>query len=108
MCGRFTLARTAAEIAEAFHLGGMPELATRYNVAPTQTIFAIKQGEGGRVGTLVRWGLVPSWSTSLTVGAPLINARSETVATKPAFRSAFKKRRCLVPASGFYEWKAEG
>ena len=107
MCGRFTLHRPAKVLAE-FDLGGMPELAPRYNIAPTQQIFAVRQTYSGREGSLFRWGLVPSWSAPLTGSAPLINARADTVAGKPAFRSAFKKRRCLVPADAFYEWKTEG
>ena len=108
MCGRFTLARQAVEVAEAFALPGVPELFPRYNVAPTQSVFVVRLAEGRRAGSLLRWGLLPPWATSPKDGPPLINARSETVAEKPAFRSAFKKRRCLVPADGFFEWKADG
>ena len=107
MCGRFTLHRPA-RVVEEFDLGGMPELAPRYNIAPTQQVFAIRETDSVREGSLFRWGLVPSWSASLAGSAPLINARADTVAGKPAFRSAFKKRRCLVPADAFYEWKTEG
>src|SRR3954465_6681348 len=92
MCGRFTLHRPT-KIVEEFDLGGMPELAPRYNIAPTQQIFAVRATDSGREGSLFRWGLVPSWSSSLTGSAPLINARADTVAAKPAFRSAFKRRR---------------
>src|SRR3954465_338083 len=93
MCGRFTLHRPA-KVAEEFDLDGMPELAPRYNIAPTQQIFVVRETEDGLKGSMFRWGLVPSWSPSLTGSAPLINARADTVAGKPAFRSAFKKRRC--------------
>lgn len=106
MCGRFTLTKSKAEVAAAFDLGNMPELAPRYNIAPTQTVFAVRQTEeAAREGVLFRWGLTPAWSGGKN---PLFNARADTAATKPSFRSAFKKRRCLVPADGFYEWKAEG
>ena len=108
MCGRFTLAREAVEVAEAFGLAEVPELFPRYNVAPTQPVFVVRLAEGRRAGSLLRWGLLPPWAASPKDGPPLINARSETVAEKPAFRSAFEKRRCLVPADGFFEWKGEG
>jgi putative SOS response-associated peptidase YedK len=107
MCGRYTLIRDSATIAEAFGLGGMPELAPRYNVAPTQQVLAVRQADVGRAAALLRWGLVPPWSAG-PEGPPLINVRAETAATKPAFRSAFRKRRCLVPADGFFEWKPQG
>jgi putative SOS response-associated peptidase YedK len=103
MCGRFHRILPVAEVAAFFDLGGMPELAPRYNVSPTQNILAVRQGEGGREGALLRWGLTPGWSSGMK---PLFNARADGVATKPSFRSAFKKRRCLVPATGFYEWLA--
>ena len=106
MCGRFTLIRPRAEIAETFGVD-VPAVDPRYNIAPTQQVLVIKQ-EDSRVAALMRWGLVPSWSSSPREGPPLINARAETVEEKPAFRAAFRKRRCLVPADGFFEWKAEG
>jgi putative SOS response-associated peptidase YedK len=103
MCGRFTLISDRRAVARLLALDDVPELFPRYNVAPAQPVLAIRQGAGGREAVSLRWGLVPSWSKDGK--APLINASSETVADKPAFRSAFRKRRCLVPADGFYEWQ---
>ena len=110
MCGRFNLRLTRGELQLFFDLCRAPELSPRNNIFPTQPIVAIRFGEapaeqGNRVADLLRWGLVPSWSKSLRGGPVLINARSETVATTNVFRTAFKRRRCLIPASGFYEWQ---
>lgn len=80
----------------------------RYNIAPTQSHPIIRLSESGRECALARWGLVPSWAEDLKIGYSLINARAETVAEKPSFRTAFKRRRCLIPATGFYEWKKVG
>jgi putative SOS response-associated peptidase YedK len=102
MCGRFPLFTPAPVLAEVFDLTGFPELAPRYNIAPTQPVAAVRAGEAGRDLVRLRWGLVPPWSRD-TKQAP-INARAETAADKPMFRHALRKRRCLVPASGFYEW----
>jgi putative SOS response-associated peptidase YedK len=109
MCGRFTLRRPLKAITEAFGLGQAPDWAPRYNLAPTQNVLVLRQQEGqaGREGVLMRWGLIPSWADDKGIGASLINARAETVSSKPAFRAAFQRRRCLVPADGFYEWKPE-
>ena len=85
----------------------MPVLTPRFNIAPTQQVLSIRFADGRREAAVVRWGLVPSWSKA-PKWAPLINARAESVREKPAFRSAFKTRRCLVPASGFYEWQTSG
>jgi putative SOS response-associated peptidase YedK len=104
MCGRFLLFSDAPTLAGLFDLAGFPELAPRYNIAPTQPVAAVRSGEAGRECVRLRWGLVPSWSRDTKV-AP-INARAETAADKPLFRAALRKRRCLVPASGFYEWLA--
>ena len=101
MCGRFSLFSPAPVLAEAFDLAGLPELAPRYNIAPTQPVAAVRSGEAGRQLVRLRWGLVVPWAKDTKV-AP-INARSETAADKPLFRAALRKRRCLVPASGFYE-----
>ena len=105
MCGRYTLRTLAAELGEFFDLFHDPVWAPRYNIAPTQFVLVVRQALHAphRESALMRWGLVPSWSKSLT-GPPLFNARSETVAEKPSFRTAFRKRRCLIPADGFYEW----
>lgn len=109
MCGRFTLSSNPKKIATHFGLFGEPELTPRYNVAPTQTISAVRLNDrGDRELVQMRWGLVPSWSEG-PGKVNLFNARSESAAEKPSFRSAFKHRRCLIPADGFYEWqKLEG
>jgi putative SOS response-associated peptidase YedK len=104
MCGRFSLFTPAPDLAGLFDLAGFLELAPRYNIAPTQPVAAVRSGEAGRELVRLRWGLVPPWSRD-TKQAP-INARSETAADKPMFRAALRKRRCLIPASGFYEWAA--
>jgi putative SOS response-associated peptidase YedK len=107
MCGRFTLTTPGEVLAEAFGLDTEPALAPRYNIAPTQPLAAVRQGPDGRRSlVLLRWGLLPS--TTRETERPLINARAETVARLPSFRDAFRARRCLVPADGFYEWKAGG
>ena len=111
MCGRFALEATGDEVAETFHLQESPYLAPRYNIAPTQPVAAIRlhPHKREREWTHFRWGLVPSWAKDIKIGSRMINARSETVAEKPSFRAAFKRRRCLIPVSGFYEWqKLEG
>lgn len=107
MCGRFTLFDSAASIAEGFFLAEVPSLSPRYNIAPMQEVAAVRIPAEGRARELVllRWGLIPSWAKDQSLGSRMINARAETVAEKPAFRSAIRRRRCLVPASGFYEWK---
>lgn len=104
MCGRFTVKSEPAEIWKRFRLATIPNLLPRYNVAPTQNVPVVGLGKNGLNLVQMRWGLVPSWSKDLKAGAPLINARANTVAEKPAFREAFQKRRCLVVADGFYEW----
>lgn len=87
----------------------LPSLAPRYNVAPTQTSPIVRRSAaGGREIVLARWGLIPSWAKDPKIGYSTINARADSVATKPVFRTAFKKRRCLVPVDGYYEWVAEG
>jgi putative SOS response-associated peptidase YedK len=104
MCGRFLLFSDGATLAGLFDLAGLPELAPRYNIAPTQPVAAVRSDAAGRQLVRLRWGLVAPWAKDTKV-AP-INARSETAADKPLFRAALRKRRCLVPASGFYEWLA--
>lgn len=110
MCGRFTLFDTADAVAERFGLADTPSLSPRYNIAPSQEVAAVRIPPGGPARELVplRWGLVPSWAKDPAVGNRMINARAETAAGKPAFRSAIRRRRCLVPADGFYEWKRAG
>ena len=109
MCGRFALNVPFAELVARFGLDECALLAPRYNIPPGTEIPVIRQSpEGKRVLHLLHWGLVPHWAKDRSLGAKLNNARGESVAEKPSFREAFKRRRCLVPASGFYEWKAEG
>lgn len=105
MCGRVTLATSPTDLAAFLGLDTVPELEPRYNIAPTQPIAVVRtKGEL----ELLRWGLVPSWAKDPAIGSRCINARAETVATAPAFRAAFKQRRCLVVVDGFYEWKRDG
>ncbi len=104
MCGRFTLHHTAEEIAERFEAEmGIP-LEPRFNVAPTQAVTVVTQN-GTRHLDQFQWGLVPSWARDPKIGGRMINARAETLAEKPAYRTALARRRCLIPADGFYEWK---
>ena len=106
MCGRFALIATGPAIAEQFGVAVTHEIAPRYNIAPTQPVAAVRLDNGGaRELTYFQWGLVPSWAKDVKIGSRMINARSETAADKPSFRAAFKRRRCLIPASGFYEWQ---
>lgn len=105
MCGRYALAISPKELSEHFGLAAVPDMPPRYNIAPSQMVAIIREGEEGREIALVRWGLVPSWAKEPSIGNRLINARSETVFDKPAFRAAVRRRRCLIPASGFYEWQ---
>ena len=107
MCGRFTLTSPDSGIAAQFSLLDLPPLEPRYNIAPTQPVAAVRMAVEGAARELVmlQWGLVPSWAKDPQVGSRLINARSETVAEKPAFRDALRRRRCLVLADGFYEWQ---
>lgn len=112
MCGRITLTSSAGELAQHFELdaAASPEAGPpRYNIAPSQEILAVREDEGGRrVTSRERWGLVPHWARDPAIGYRMINARAETLATKPAFREAFRSRRCVVPADGFYEWGGAG
>jgi putative SOS response-associated peptidase YedK len=108
MCGRFTLRTPVKDLVEVFQLLHDVELSARYNIAPTQPVAVVRQVERHRELSMMRWGLVPSWSKDPKAGPPLINARADTVATKPSFRSAFKSRRCLIPADGFFEWQKTG
>ena len=105
MCGRYTLISNIGELQGRFGFvmdSPLPE--PRYNIAPTQSVLTVVN-DGERRGEMMRWGLVPSWAKDIRVGSRMINAVSETAATKPAFRSAFQRRRCLVLADGFYEWR---
>jgi len=114
MCGRFTVASGTDELVEDFYEKyGAQELVSdepRYNVAPTQRVTALRQSAstGERKAEVFRWGLIPFWAKDASIGSRMINARSETVAEKPSFRHAYKKRRCILPVTGFYEWKRDG
>lgn len=105
MCGRFTLMLDAEDLQSEFGLEEIPaEYAPRYNIAPTQPVAVITSGNERRL-EFMSWGLVPSWAKDPAIGSKMINARSETVQEKPSFRNAFNRRRCIIPADGFYEWK---
>jgi len=106
VCGRFSLSAAPEAVAEEFGLDEPPELAARYNIAPGQAVATVRAADAGagRVCELHSWGLVPGWAKDPSVGHRMINARAETVPEKPAFRNAFRRRRCLIPADGFYEW----
>ena len=107
MCGRFTQLFTWEELYKLYNLSNplAPNLRPSWNIAPTQDAGVIVPEEGGRMYRTMRWGLVPAWAKDLKIGNRTINARLETAQAKPAFRNAWKWRRCLVPASGFYEWR---
>lgn len=109
MCGRFSLTATPEEVAELLGLDGLEAFPPRYNIAPTQPVLMANiNAANNRVGTLVRWGFVPTWVKDPKDFTLLLNARSETAATKPSFRNAMRHRRTLIPASGFYEWHRSG
>jgi putative SOS response-associated peptidase YedK len=107
MCGRFTLFVDPKELMEAFPGFAMPvEWTPRYNIAPTQPVAVIPNNGQNKI-EFFRWGLIPSWAKDPAIGNRMINARAETVAEKPSFRAAFQRRRCLVLADGFYEWRKD-
>ncbi len=109
MCGRYSLAAPdPAALRARFGLHEEFEIRPRFNVAPGSEVLAVLGGEGEPEGALLRWGLVPHWAEKMSGGRPLINARAETVSSKPAFRDAFRRHRCLVIADGFYEWQPTG
>jgi putative SOS response-associated peptidase YedK len=107
MCGRYSITTAPEAIRRLFKaVGALPNFPPRYNAAPTQDLPVVRLGrDGSRELTLLRWGLIPSWADDPGSGYKMINARAATVAERPAFRTAFRRRRCLVPADGFYEWK---
>jgi putative SOS response-associated peptidase YedK len=108
MCGRYASYTAPEAMRRLFRYAGMPNFPPRYNIAPTQPIAIVRLLEGERQFALVRWGLIPAWVKDPKAVSLMFNARAETAAEKPAYRNAMKRRRCLVPADGFYEWKREG
>jgi putative SOS response-associated peptidase YedK len=109
MCGRFAFYSPGEATAALFGVSGALPVEARYNIAPTQYVAAIRNGEDNNPElAMLRWGLVPFWAKDPSIGNRMINARAETVAEKPAFRAAYRHRRCLVLADGFYEWRREG
>jgi putative SOS response-associated peptidase YedK len=106
MCGRYALYGPQSRLRETFGVDAWPEFADHYNIAPSLAVPVIRHSpEGHRVAHCLRWGLVPHWAKDAAIGAKLNNARAESVADKPSFRNAYRKRRCLIPASGYYEWQ---
>lgn len=107
MCGRFTLGTPAQTLQQIFELPEVPQLPPRYNIAPSEAVATVRIPEQNaeRELALLRWGLIPPWAKEPEIGNRMINARSETVANSPAYRQAFRRRRCLIPADGFYEWQ---
>jgi putative SOS response-associated peptidase YedK len=110
MCGRYRLTSKERYLAEHFDVSDEVEWSPRYNIAPSDSVATIRQHatEPKRMFSKMRWGLVPSWAEDPSIGYKTINARSESVTEKPSYSDSFKKRRCLIPADGFYEWKKEG
>jgi putative SOS response-associated peptidase YedK len=108
MCGRYLIISSPEAIRQFFQYPEQPNFPARYNVAPTQPIPIVRLAEGRRQFALMRWGLIPAWVKDPRAFSLLINARGESVNDKPAFRNAMKRRRCLIPADGFYEWKDQG
>jgi putative SOS response-associated peptidase YedK len=106
MCGRYTLRTPVDSLVEAFEIVDYPSTITpNYNIAPTQEVAAVVEEDEKRKLEMFHWGLIPSWAKDPAIGNKMINARAETVSQKPSFRSAFKRRRCLILADGFYEWQ---
>ena len=108
MCGRYSITTSTEALRRLFNFDDRPNLQPRYNLAPTQMAPVIRERDGARHLDMLRWGLLPKWSKDASGAAKMINARSETIAVKPAYREAFRARRCLVPADGFFEWRARG
>ena len=109
MCGRFTLRTPTPVLIEHFGMGKIPELPPRFNIAPTQDVAVVRNSsDDDRQWAMLRWGLIPFWAKDASIGNRMINARGETVSEKPSFRHAFRHRRCLVAADGFYEWQKKG
>jgi putative SOS response-associated peptidase YedK len=108
MCGRFSLTSDIAKLQALFHFVYTGALSLRFNIAPSQEVLTVVEENGTRIGKMMKWGLVPSWANDPKIGWKMINARAETVDEKASFRHALKRRRCLILADGFYEWKKEG
>ena len=109
MCGRFAFYSPSEATAALFGVAGAPPVEPRYNIAPTQYIAAIRDAESGdRELAMLRWGLIPFWAKDPSIGNRMINARAETAAEKPSFRAAYRHRRCIVLADGFFEWQRDG
>jgi len=109
MCGRYTLTVDGADLVEHFGLDGTLDYVPHYNIAPTQSVPVIRKMDAGvrPIPAMLRWGLIPSWAKDAGSGSRMINARSETAAEKPSFRTLLKSRRCLVPSTGFFEWRQQ-
>ncbi len=105
MCGRFALAYPRSKLIDWYHASSMPEIEPRYNIVPTTDIVVIRDSDNGRVGSMMRWGLIPHWAKDPKQLPLLINARFESLTAKRLYKYAFHRQRCLIPASGFYEWK---
>lgn len=108
MCGRFVLKTPVVSLRETMHFDNTPACKARYNIAPSQEVLVVRQIAGRREAQMMRWGLIPHWAKDPSIGYRMINARAETVAEKPAFRTALKDRRCIIMADGFYEWAKKG
>ncbi len=110
MCGRFTNKAKPEEVEKEFKVGNLNSKlfeTPRFNIAPTHTIAVVLEADGERIVSSLKWGLIPSWAKDASIGSRMINARAETLAEKPSFKNAFKSRRCIIPASGFYEWQKQ-
>jgi putative SOS response-associated peptidase YedK len=105
MCGRYTLRTAPEQLGLPFGIEHVPAITPRFNIAPTQDILTVRDAGDGPAAAMMRWGLIPSWAKDASIGSKMINARADTVAEKPAFRTALKRRRCLIVADGFYEWQ---
>src|SRR5438477_10458561 len=108
MCGRFVITSPPAALRQAFGYVEQPNFPSRYNIAPTQPVLVVILENGGRHFRLMRWGLIPAWTKDPRKISLMFNARSETVQHRPAFKNAIKRRRCLIPADGYYEWQDAG
>lgn len=108
MCGRFAFYSPREAVARLFGVADAPDIEPRYNIAPTQFVATVREAGGPRAVEMLHWGLVPFWAKERAIGARMINARAETLGEKPSFRHAFQRRRCLVPADGYFEWQRAG